>query len=184
VPDLKILGIPGSLRKASFNRSALVAAQALLPPGASLDVFELEGIPVYNQDLDKQPPARVVELKARVRAADAILFATPEYNHCVPGVLKNAIDWASRPYGDSAWQGKPVAVMGASVGILGSARAQYHLRQCFVFLNMYPVNQPEVLIANAAQRFNERGELTDETSRDLIRKLLAELVAWTKKLKG
>ena len=184
MPDLKILGIPGSLRKASFNRSALAAAQWLLPAGASLDVFELEGIPVYNQDLDRQPPARVVELKARVRAADAILFATPEYNYSIPGVLKNAIDWASRPYGDSAWQGKPVAVMGASVGILGSARAQYHLRQCFVFLNMYPVNQPEVLIANAAQRFDERGELTDETSRDLIRKLLAELVAWTRKLKA
>jgi chromate reductase len=184
VADLKILGIPGSLRKASFNRSALVAAHSLLPAGASLDIFELEGIPVYNQDLDKQPPARVVELKARVRAADAILFATPEYNYSIPGVLKNAIDWASRPYGDSAWQGKPVAVMGASVGILGSARAQYHLRQCFVFLNMHPVNQPEVLIANAAQRFNERGELTDETSRDLIRKLLSELVAWTKNLKG
>ncbi len=176
MPDLKILGIPGSLRQASFNRFALVAAQALLPAGASLDIFELEGIPVYNQDLDKQPPARVVEMKTRVRAADAILFATPEYNYSMPGVLKNAIDWASRPYGDSAWQGKPVAVMSASVGV--------HLRQSFVFLNMYPVNQPEVLIANAAQRFNERGELTDETARDLIRKLLAELVAWTRKLKA
>ncbi len=184
MPDLKILGIPGSLRQASFNRFALVAAQALLPAGASLDIFELEGIPVYNQDLDKQPPARVVEMKTRVRAADAILFATPEYNYSMPGVLKNAIDWASRPYGDSAWQGKPVAVMSASVGVLGGARAQYHLRQSFVFLNMYPVNQPEVLIANAAQRFNERGELTDETARDLIRKLLAELVAWTRKLKA
>jgi len=184
VPDLKILGIPGSLRQASFNRFALVAAQALLPAGASLDIFELEGIPVYNQDLDKQPPARVVEMKTRVRAADAILFATPEYNYSMPGVLKNAIDWASRPYGDSAWQGKPVAVMSASVGVQGGARAQYHLRQSFVFLNMYPVNQPEVLIANAAQRFNERGELTDEAARDLIRKLLAELVAWTRKLKA
>jgi len=101
VPDLKILGIPGSLRQASFNRFALVAAQALLPAGASLDIFELAGIPVYNQDLDKQPPARVVEMKTRVRAADAILFATPEYNYSMPGVLKNAIDWASRPYGDS-----------------------------------------------------------------------------------
>ena len=184
MPDLKILGIPGSLRQTSFNRFALVAAQSLLPSGASLDIFELEGIPVYNQDLDKQPPARVVEMKARVRAADAILFATPEYNYSMPGVLKNAIDWASRPYGDSAWQGKPVAVMSASVGILGGARAQYHLRQSFVFLNMYPVNQPEVLIANAAQRFDERGELTDETARDLIRKLLAELVAWTRRLKA
>lgn len=182
--DLAILGIPGSLRKASFNRFALQAAQTLVPTGASLAIFELDGIPPYNQDLEKQPPARVVELKARVRAADAILFSTPEYNYSVPGVLKNAIDWASRPYGDSAWLGKPVAVMGASVGMLGSARAQYHLRQSFVFLNMYPVNQPEVLIATASQRFNERGELTDEGSRELIRKLLAELVAWTKRLKG
>jgi chromate reductase len=184
VPDFSILGILGSLRKASFNRHALVAAQALVPAGAALEIFELEGIPPFNQDQEKQPPTPVTELKAKVRAADAILFATPEYNYSIPGVLKNAIDWASRPYGDNAWQGKPVAVMGASVGILGSARAQYHLRQCFVFLNMYPVNQPEVLIASAAQRFNERGELTDETSRELIRKLLAELVAWTKRLKG
>ena len=183
MPDVKILGIPGSLRQASFNRYALRAAQSLLPPGARLDIFELEGIPPYNQDHEKQPPAHVVELKAKVRAADAVLFSTPEYNYSMPGVLKNAIDWASRPYGDSAWQGKPVAVMGASVGMLGSARAQYHLRQCFVFLNMYPVNQPEVLIANAAHRFNEKGELTDETSRELVRKLLAELVSWTNRLR-
>ncbi len=184
MPDFSILGIPGSLRKASFNRHALVAAQALVPAGATLEIFDLEGIPPFNQDEEKQPPARVAELKAKVRAADAILFATPEYNYSIPGVLKNAIDWASRPYGDSAWQGKPVAVMGASPGILGTARAQYHLRQCFVFLNMYPVNQPEVLIANAAQRYNERGELTDETSKALIGKLLGELVAWTKRLRG
>jgi chromate reductase, NAD(P)H dehydrogenase (quinone) len=182
MPDVRILGIPGSLRRASFNRMALEAAQWLVPEGATLEIFGLEDIPPYNQDLEKQPPARVIELKTRVRAADAILFSTPEYNYSVPGVLKNGIDWASRPYGDSAWQGKPVAVMGASVGMLGSARAQYHLRQSFVFLNMYPVNQPEVLIANASQRFNERGELTDETSRELIRKLLAELVAWTRRL--
>ena len=183
MPDLKILGIPGSLRRASFNRFALRAAQSLLPPGASLDIFELEGIPRTTRTRRSSRRPRVVELKTRVRAADAILFSTPEYNYSMPGVLKNAIDWASRPYGDSAWQGKPVAVMGASVGMLGSARAQYHLRQCFVFLNMYPVNQPEVLIANAAQRFNEQGELTDETSRELIRKLLTELVAWTTRLK-
>jgi chromate reductase len=184
VPDIKILGIPGSLRQASFNRFALRAAQSLLPPGASLDILDLEGIPPYNQDHENQPPPRVVELKARVRAADAVLFSTPEYNYSMPGVLKNAIDWASRPYGDSAWQGKPVAVMGASVGMLGSARAQYHLRQSFIYLNMPAVNQPEVLIANAAQRFNDKGELTDERSREQIRKLLAELVAWTVRLKS
>jgi chromate reductase len=182
--DFSILGIPGSLRQASFNRHALVAAQALVPAGATLEIFDLEGIPPFNQDHEKQPPARVTEMKGKVRAADAILFATPEYNYSIPGVLKNAIDWASRPYGDNAWQGKPVAIMGASIGILGSARAQYHLRQCFVFLNMYPVNQPEVMIGGSAQRFNERGELTDETSKELIRKLLAELMAWTKRLRG
>ena len=161
---------------------ALEAARGLVPEGATLESFGLDDIPPFNQDLEQQPPARVVELKARVRAADAILFATPEYNYSVPGVLKNAIDWASRPFGDNAWQGKPVAVMGASIGRLGSARAQYHLRQSFVFLDMHPVNQPEVMIASAGQRFDERGELTDETSRELIRKLLAELVAWTKRL--
>src|SRR5436189_6305408 len=107
---MKILGIPGSLRQGSFNRMLLNAAKKLLPEGAQLEVFELEGIPAYNQDHDAAMPARVLELKSAIRAADAILFCTPEYNYSIPGVLKNAIDWASRPYGDSAWQGKPVAV--------------------------------------------------------------------------
>jgi chromate reductase len=97
----------------------------------------------------------------------------------VPGVLKNAIDWASRPYGDNAWNGKPVAIMGASIGNIGTARAQYHLRQMFVFLNMFPINQPEVMIANAMERFDQNGSLTDQKSKDLIRKLLANLVDWT-----
>ena len=122
-------------------------------------------------------------MKQRIRNSDAILFVTPEYNYSVPGVLKNAIDWASRPYGDSAWNGKPVAMMGASVGTLGTARAQYHLRQMFVFLNMYAVNQPEVMIANAHQRFDEEGNLTDEGTKKLIRQLMAELVRWTRQLK-
>jgi len=179
VPDVKILGIPGSLRQASFNRFALRAAQSLLPPGASLDLFELEGIPPYNQDHDKQPPARVVELKTRVRAADAVLFSTPEYNYSMPGVLKNAIDWASRPYGDSAWQGKPVAVMSASVGVQGGARAQYHLRQMCIFLNMLPVNKPEVMIGQAQSRFDAEGKLTDEATRGLVKQLLESLRDWT-----
>ncbi|MGH2396836.1 MAG: NADPH-dependent FMN reductase [bacterium] len=116
-----------------------------------------------------------------MREADAILFVTPEYNYSVPGVLKNAIDWASRPYGDSAWSKKPVAIMGASVGNLGTARAQYHLRQMFVFLDMYAVNQPEVMIAAAHERFDTEGNLTDETSKKLTRQLLEELVRWTGK---
>jgi chromate reductase len=157
-------------------------ARELVPEDATLDIFELDGIPGFNQDDEMHPPAKVAELKNRVRAADAILFVTPEYNYSIPGVLKNAIDWASRPYGDSAWEGKPVAVMGASVGTLGTARAQYHLRQSFVFLNMYPLNQPEVMIANATERFDADGNLLDEKAKDLIRQLLRSLVAWTRRL--
>ena len=177
-----ILGIAGSLRKESFNRSLLRAAQELAPEGARIETFEIDGIPPFNQDEETNPDPRVVELKQRIRAADAILFVTPEYNYSIPGVLKNAIDCASRPYGDSAWTGKPVAVMGASVGTLGTARAQYHLRQTFVFLNMYPVNQPEVMVSNAQKRFDQEGKLTDDTTKQLVRQLLSELVNWTKRL--
>jgi chromate reductase len=179
---ITILGIAGSLRRQSYNRSALRAAQQLVPEGAALDIFELDGIPGFNQDEEQNPPAKIVELKKRVRAADAILFVTPEYNYSVPGVLKNAIDWASRPYGDSAWDGKPAAIMGASIGNIATARAQYHLRQMFVFLNIFPLNQPEVMIGNAAERFDENGNLTDETTKDYIRKLLQSLVEWTRRI--
>ena len=109
---VRSLGIPGSLRQASYNRAALRAAQELIPAGATLEIFDLGGLPPFNEDDERPLPARVVEFKARIREADAILIATPEYNYSVPGVLKNAIDWASRPYGDNAWDGKPVAVMG------------------------------------------------------------------------
>src|SRR5689334_12995518 len=169
--SIRILGIAGSLRRESYNRAALRAATQLVPQDASLEVFELDGIPGFNQDEEKNPPAKVVELKRRVRDAHAILIVTPEYNYSVPGMLKNAIDWASRPYGDSAWAGKPVAIMGASIGTLGTARAQYHLRQMFVFLNMYAVNQPEVMVSNAHKHFAHNGRLTDETAQKLIRQL-------------
>ncbi|HUJ11084.1 MAG TPA: NAD(P)H-dependent oxidoreductase [Verrucomicrobiae bacterium] len=179
---LTILGIAGSLRQASCNRGALRAAQQLVPADARIEIFELDQIPPFNQDKESPAPDIVAQFKARVRAADAILFATPEYNYSIPGVLKNAIDWASRPYGDSAWDGKPVAIMGASPGMLGTARAQYHLRQVFVTLNMYPLNDPEVMIANASKRFDEQGNLTDEDTRQYIRKLIESLIAWTRQL--
>lgn len=179
---LVILGIAGSLRKESYNRALLQAAQALTPEGARIETFELDGVPPFNQDEEENPHPKVAELKQRIRSADAILFVTPEYNYSIPGVLKNAIDCASRPYGDSAWDGKPVAVMGASIGAIGTARAQYHLRQTFVFLNMYPVNQPEVMVANAHKRFDQEGKLTDETTKKLVQQLLAGLVSWTKRL--
>lgn len=181
--ELTILGISGSLREGSYNTATLRAAQELCPPGARIEVFtELGAIPAFNQDLENDAPAAVCLLKRQVREADAILFVTPEYNYSVPGVLKNAIDWASRPYGDNAWSGKPAAIMGASVGMIGSARAQYHLRQMFVFLDMYAVNQPEVMIPMAADRFDDLGDLTDETSRKLIRGLLENLVEMTNRL--
>jgi len=179
---IRILGIAGSLRRESYNRAALRAATQLVPEGATIDIFELDGIPGFNQDEEQNPPAKVAELKRRIREADAILIVTPEYNYSVPGVLKNAIDWASRPYGDSAWNGKPAAIMGASVGTIGTARAQYHLRQMFVFLNMFPINQPEVMIGNASERFDTEGNLTDDTTKDFIRQLLQGLVNWTRRI--
>ena len=179
---VRILGIAGSIRRASYNRAALRAATSLVPDGATLEVFELDGIPGFNQDDEGNPPGRVVELKRCIRVADAVLIVTPEYNYSVPGVLKNAIDWASRPYGDNAWSGKPAAIMGASVGTIGTARAQYHLRQIFVFVNMFPINQPEVMIGSAATRFDDDGNVTDETTRKLIRELLHNLVEWTRRL--
>ena len=179
---IRILGIAGSLRRESYNRAALRAATQLVPEGATIEVFELDGLPGFSQDEEQSPPPKVVELKRRIREADAILIVTPEYNYSVPGVLKNAIDWASRPYGDSAWNGKPAAVMGASIGAIGTARAQYHLRQMMVFLNMFPINQPEVMIGNAQDRFDSQGNLTDNTTKDLIRQLLQNLMEWTRRL--
>jgi chromate reductase len=177
-----ILGIAGSIREGSYNRAALRAAQTLAPEGVTIETFDIKGLPGFSQDDETNPPAQLVELKQRIRDADAILLVTPEYNYSVPGVLKNAIDWASRPYGDSAWTRKPVAIMGASVGTLGTARAQYHLRQMFVFLNMYAVNQPEVMISQAHKHFDAEGNLTDDTAKKLIRQLLEELVMLTKQL--
>ena len=179
---VRILGIAGSLRRESYNRAALQAATQLAPEDATIEIFELDGIPGFSEDNERNPPEKVVELKRRVRDSDAVLFVTPEYNYSIPGVLKNAIDWASRPYGDSAWSGKPAAIMGASVGAMGTARAQYHLRQVMVFLNMFPVNQPEVMIAKAHERFDAQGNLTDEKTKEFIRLLLQSLVDWTRRL--
>ena len=178
-----ILGFAGSLRKQSYNRAILAAASEMIPDDATLEIFDLEGIPPFNQDLELEPPEKVRDFKARIRAADAILIATPEYNYSISGVLKNAIDWASRPYGDNAFDGKPVGLMGASVGMLGTARAQYDLRRSFIFLNMFPLNQPEVMVPFAQDKVNVNGRLTDEKTRKKIRDLLESLVALTRRMK-
>ena len=177
-----ILGIAGSLRSRSYNRAALHAATQLAPKGATIEIFEIDSIPPFSEDDEQNPPAKVTEMKRRIRESDAVLFVTPEYNYSIPGVLKNAIDWASRPYGDNAWSGKPTAIMGASTGGFGTARAQHHLRQVMVFLNMFPINQPEVMIGNAHERFDAEGNLTDEATREYIRRLLEGLVEWTRRI--
>ncbi len=182
VKSINILGFAGSLRRNSYNKALLRAALELLPKDAKLDIFDLKYIPPFNQDLENRMPERVKEFKRKIKIADAILIATPEYNYSVSGVLKNAIDWASRPYGDNAFNGKPVAVMSASIGMLGGARAQYHLRQIFVFLNMHPVNRPEVIVPHAADKIDQKGRVHDRNTRKYIKELLESLVTWTRKL--
>jgi len=182
--SVKILGISGSLRKASTNTGLLRAAAAELPPDTELEIVTLHGIPPYNQDEELTPVDAVRSFKAKIRAADAILFAVPEYNYSVAGVLKNAIDWASRPPTDNVWQGKPVAMVGASVGMMGTGRAQLHLRQSFVTLNMRPLSQPEVQVAFHSKKFDAQGNLTDPDAREHVRVLLGAFAEWTRLLRG
>jgi chromate reductase len=172
---MKVLGISGSLRKGSFNTMALRAAQKLAPAGMAISIADISQIPLYNDDVRAAgEPAAVAALKAEVRAADAVLIVTPEYNFSIPGVLKNTLDWMSRPP-EPPFDGKVVAIMGAATGPVGTARVQYHLRQVFVFMNAFVVNKPEVFISMAASKFNEQGELTDETARKLVGDLLVSL---------
>jgi chromate reductase, NAD(P)H dehydrogenase (quinone) len=182
IKKIKILGFAGSLRDKSFNRMLLRAAVEVAPEEVELEVFDLEGIPPFNQDLEGTPHEKVKELKAKIKAADGLLIVTPEYNYSVPGVLKNAIDAASRPYGTSPFDEKPVAIMGASIGMIGTARAQYHLRQSMVFLNAFPLNRPEIMVPFAEKKFDAEGKLTDEATREKVKESLVALVQWIKKL--
>ena len=181
--DLRFLGFSGSLRKGSYNAALLKTAAGLMPAGATLEVFDISAIPLYNEDVRAQGfPAPVQQLRENIAAADGLVLATPEYNFSVSGVLKNVIDWASRPP-DQPFNDKAVAIMGASGGVLGTPRAQYHLRQIGVFLNMRFVNKPEVFVGGAASKFDAEGNLTDETAKGLIKQLMAELAAWSRRLK-
>ena len=180
---LRVLGFAGSLRAQSYNRALLRAAKELAPEGMTIDVFDIGEIPLFNEDVEREGvPAAVEAFRDAIRGADALLIATPEYNHGVPGVLKNAIDWASRPPRGSALDGKPVALFGASPGQTGTARSQSQLRQAFVFTNSYALPQPEILVFRAHEKFDAEGRLTDEPTRARIRKLLETLAAWTRRL--
>jgi len=172
---IRILGIVGSQRPQSYNRFALRAAQSLVPDGVMIELIELHDIPYFEPRHERSAPPAVVEFRRRVTAADAILFATPECHHAVPGKLKSAIDWASRPYGEGVWQGKPAAVMSASSGGLVTARAQHHLRLILAGLEMPMVDQAGGINGHAERRFSQDGELIDDLTRQSIRGLVAEL---------
>jgi chromate reductase, NAD(P)H dehydrogenase (quinone) len=177
-----ILGISGSLRAASFNTGLLRAAQELAPEGMTVEIADISAVPLYNEEIYQAGfPAAVEKLRQQVAAADAVILATPEYNFSISGPMKNAIDWISRPPVPQAFDGKPVAIMGAAGGKLGTARAQYHLRQVMVFLNAHVINKPEVMVGGANGAFAD-GKLTDETARDLIRQQLEALQAFAKRL--
>lgn len=173
---IEILGLAGSLRAGSFNKLLLRAAVEEAPEGMSIDRFDLNDVPVFNQDVeDRGDPEPVQELKQAIDDADGLLIATPEYQHGLPGVLKNALDWASRPAGDSVLNRKVVATIGASPGFVGTARAQLQLRQALQYNEAQIVFRPEVLVAKAASKFDDRGRLLDDTARELLGDLLESL---------
>jgi chromate reductase len=179
---ISVLAICGSLRQGSYNMAALRTAIELKPPGMTVEIADIAAFPLYNEDVRAQGfPPPVEKLRQQIKAADALLMVTPEYNYSISGVLKNAIDWASRPP-DQPFAGKPVAIMGAAAGMAGTARAQYDLRRCCVFLDMHPLNKPEVLIGQAQTKFDAEGRFTDEVGRGLIRDLMAALEKWTRQL--
>lgn len=182
--EVRVLGVAGSLRQGSLNRALLRAAIQRAPAGMTIDAFDLIDVPLYNGDIEAAgDPPGVAALKAAIRAADAVLFVTPEYNHGVPAVMKNAVDWASRPPRDAALNEKPVGIVGASPGQIGTARAQSQLRQALGFTNSFCMPQPELLVFRANEKFDAAGELTDAKTAEFLGKYLDAFKAWTRRFK-
>jgi len=176
---LRVVGIAGSLRKASYNRALLRAAREVAPERLRIEVLDLEDVPLFNEDVEAaSEPLSVLALRDAIREADGLLIATPEYNHGVPGVLKNAVDWLSRPPRQAVLTGKPTALMGASMGMTGSARGQSQLRQSFVFTDTPAMLQPEILVARAREKFDADGRLTDEPTRKFLGRFLEAFAGW------
>lgn len=178
-----VLGISGSLRAGSYNTQLLHAAEQVMPEAMALEIFDLAPIPLYNDDVRREgypPPAQA--FRERIAAADAVLIATPEYNGSYTGVLKNALDWASRRP-DPPLGGKPAAIMGASTGNFGTAKAQLHLRGVCASLDMHVVNRPGVLVMRAQDKFDAEGRLTDETTLHFLQELMSALDAWVRRLR-
>jgi chromate reductase len=182
--SIRVLAIGGSLRQGSYNSLLLRQAQRQAPEGMGIEIADLSDVPLYDGDVQAQGfPASVQRIAAQAASADAFLIATPEYNYSIPGVLKNAIDWLSRVPG-APFQGKPAAIASASMGGMGGARAQYHLRQVLVFLDVHPLNKPELFISAAHEKFAASGELTDAASREGLDSLLAALAVHTRRLQA
>ncbi len=181
-PKLRILGISGSGRKGSYNTALLEAAKELAPENVLIETYDIANLPLYNQDLEVGMPPQVREFKSKVKQADAILFAAPEHNYTITAVMKNAIEWGNRPPNDNSWDNKPAAIMSASSGPRGGARAQLHLRQIMVDLNMHPINRPQLLVANEDGQFDANMKLTDLQIRETLRNLLIQLADWTRRL--
>ena len=180
---IKIAGFGGSLRKESYSRYLLENSVNLMPENSELKILDIKNFPLMNQDEENNYPENVKNFKKQIRESDGVLIVTPEYNYSIPGYLKNVLDVASRPYGDNPFDGKPVAVMSSSIGMLGGSRAQYHLRQVFVFLNMVPVNTPEVFLTFAPQKFDKNGKLTDDMTAKFAAQLLENLVNLARDIK-
>ena len=181
---MRVLGICGSLREGSLNRLLLRAAQEQAPEGTTIEIADLHGLPLFNEDVEaKGDPDPVRVLKGRIRDADAVLIATPEYAWGVPGVLKNTLDWVSRPPGRSVMKQKPVAVMGVSNGPWGTTRAQLQLRQTLTYVDALTLQTPWVYVAMGGDKFDASGALTDERARQQVKELVAALVAWTERLR-
>lgn len=179
---LRILGFAGSLRAGSFNSALLRAAQQHAPADMTLEIFDLHQVPLYDGDVEAAgDPPGVAAFKAAIRAADGVLMATPEYNHGVPGVMKNAIDWASRPPRGAALDAKPVAIMGASPGVTGTARGQSQLRQAFEFTNSFAMPQPELLVFRAHEKFDAEGRLVDTATVEFLGKFLVAFAVWVRR---
>ena len=170
--------IIGSLRKDSYNRKLAKNLIAVAPPSLSFEIVEIADLPHFSQDLEATPPQQWVTFRNKIKPFDAVLFFTPEYNRSVPGVLKNAIDVASRPYGASVWNGKPAAVISGSMGAIGGFGANHHLRQSLVFLNMPVMQQPEAYLGNLGTCFNDAGDLTNEKTKEFLATFAKAFAAW------
>lgn len=181
--QINIIGICGSLRKGSYNRMSLDAVAEFLPKNVSFEIVEIGDLPHFNQDLEENPPQSVVNFREKIKSADAILFSVAEYNYSISSVLKNAIEWASRPYVGAVLNRKPVAMMGASNGMVGTGRAQHHLRQMMVQTDSLVLSRPEVMISFAQEKFDKKGKLHDDKTKEKIQDLVKALVEWTVKLK-